>query len=1059
MFVMWANVVLLTVTGILMVPVAVFCLECLASLLPQRRRTARAVWPRPRLAVLLPAHNERALLGATLGSIVPQLEEGDRLVVVADNCTDQTAAVAREYGATVLERNDTQHIGKGYALEFGLKHLEADPPRIVVMMDADCIVHPGALAALAEQVAATGRPAQAVYLLQRPENPQPRDAVSALAFLVKNLVRPTGLARLGLPCLLTGTGMAFPWEVIHETNLASGNIVEDMQLGLDLALRGSAPLLCGSARVTGKLPSRASGALQQRTRWEHGHLRTLLTQVPRLLKAAACTGNVAALALALELAVPPLSLLVMLLMTGITIAGAGALAGAPAASVVSLTFGAVALVGCVVVAWSRHGRDQLPMASLLAAPLYVLWKIPVYLKFATRPETRWVRSERDPDGHATPQLAISSRPNVRDIERALPSVEIGGVRIHAITEAECVDAVIARIGVGKGGVVVTPNLDHLRRVSRDREFASIITDADLVVADGMPLVWASRLQGLPLPERVPGSNLINSLAAAAATHGKSVFLLGGAPGSAEGAAQVLRRTYPTMRLAGVHCPPVGFERNSAAIAAMIAALTTTRPDIIFVALGSPKQERLIQRLRPHHAGAWWIGVGISFSFLAGDVRRAPSWMQRTGLEWAHRLLQEPARLGKRYLIDGIPFAASLLGASLLKGMTRKLVGVGNGMPSLEAVDILPGYGPRPAVGLSASLTNLDLKPGDGQRLLRENPMAALMAGPLPTDLIYHSFVSSFNAELHGPALRATAPSPAGLPLLDGLRAVVLLGGSVTTSPLRSAIGRSIVDLPLDDGRSLIWHWRDVAAELNRSLGRNTLELRLVVDAFSHAPLTTPPSNGVLIAVQRDASAYRGTGGVLRDIAAKYADDDVILVANAAQVMCEPLHDLVVALAQTRADVSFVSHRDGTPSGLMLIRCGALRLISEQGYVDMKEQALPAIARAHHVAHVQRMTATAVSIRTLDDYVAALQFRHRRRLGVASSLDDPLAEDVRPTFAICERGASIHPTARIHDSIVLQGSVVGEGAVLVRSIVCPGARVEKDAVFIDQLITDGQKVQL
>ncbi|HEU0077392.1 MAG TPA: glycosyltransferase, partial [Longimicrobiaceae bacterium] len=159
--------------------------------------------------------------------------------------------------------------------------------------------------ALAAQVVETGMPAQAVYLLERPSRPGPKDLVSALAFMVKNLVRPSGLGRLGLPCLLTGTGMAFPWETIRAAKLASGNIVEDMQLGLDLALAGHAPLFCEQARVTGKLPEQSKAAVSQRTRWEHGHLQTLITQVPRLLTGAMRKRRFGALALALELAVPP----------------------------------------------------------------------------------------------------------------------------------------------------------------------------------------------------------------------------------------------------------------------------------------------------------------------------------------------------------------------------------------------------------------------------------------------------------------------------------------------------------------------------------------------------------------------------------------------------------------------------------------------------------------------------------------------------------------------------------------------------------------------------------
>lgn len=252
----------------------------------------------------------------------------------------------------------------------------------------------------------------------------------------------------------------------------------------------------------------------------------------------------------------------------------------------------------------------------------------------------------------------------------LPRVVLRGVAVHAITEAQCVQHVLAERRAGRGGWVVTPNLDHLRRLGRDGEFASLYAGADLVVADGMPLLWASRLQGTPLPERVSGSNLVSSLTAAAAPQGWSVYLLGGVPGAAEGAAAVLQSRHSGLLIAGTHYPPFGFESDPKALAELAEEVRLARPDIVFVALGSPKQEQLIARLKPLLPQAWWLGVGISFSFLAGDVRRAPLWMQKSGLEWLHRLGQEPGRLARRYLIEGLPFAAKLLTGAAVCGVKR-----------------------------------------------------------------------------------------------------------------------------------------------------------------------------------------------------------------------------------------------------------------------------------------------------------------------------------------------------------------------------------------------------
>ena len=239
----------------------------------------------------------------------------------------------------------------------------------------------------------------------------------------------------------------------------------------------------------------------------------------------------------------------------------------------------------------------------------------------------------------------------------LPVVELGGLRLHALTEIECVDHVISQIKEGQGGWVVTPNLDHLRRFQRDLDFQGLVAQANLVTADGMPLIWMSRVQGTPLPERVAGSSLIDTLSRAAAQHGMSIFLMGGDPGTAEEAGAMLCRRYPGLRLAGTCCPRVGPVLDGATRLSLAEELSASKADIVFVGLGSPKQERLIAALRDCLPEAWWLGVGVSFSFVCNRVRRAPRWMQKLGLEWVHRLWQEPGRLARRYLIDGLPFAA------------------------------------------------------------------------------------------------------------------------------------------------------------------------------------------------------------------------------------------------------------------------------------------------------------------------------------------------------------------------------------------------------------------
>jgi N-acetylglucosaminyldiphosphoundecaprenol N-acetyl-beta-D-mannosaminyltransferase len=239
---------------------------------------------------------------------------------------------------------------------------------------------------------------------------------------------------------------------------------------------------------------------------------------------------------------------------------------------------------------------------------------------------------------------------------------------------ECVRLVLDELDAGRGGWIVTMNLHHLRLFAHQPEYAATIERATMVVADGMPLLWASRLQKTPLPERVPGCELIWSLSEGSARRGRSVFLVGGNPGTAEGTARILQATYPGLRVAGALCPEYGFEDDEQRMAQIRQTLIGAQPDVVFVALGAPKQDYWIAAIREVLPAAWWIGVGGGFSFACGEVPRAPFWMQRLGLEWLHRLILEPRRLGRRYLLEGLPFAMALFGDALRHRLAREMAG-------------------------------------------------------------------------------------------------------------------------------------------------------------------------------------------------------------------------------------------------------------------------------------------------------------------------------------------------------------------------------------------------
>jgi N-acetylglucosaminyldiphosphoundecaprenol N-acetyl-beta-D-mannosaminyltransferase len=251
-------------------------------------------------------------------------------------------------------------------------------------------------------------------------------------------------------------------------------------------------------------------------------------------------------------------------------------------------------------------------------------------------------------------------------------VDLMGMGIDPLTEEEVRALVRDALVAGSGGWIVTPNVDHLRLFRGADDLRALYGRADLVLADGMPLIWASRLRGTPLPARVPGSDLVWVLSSVAAEAGASAFLLGGNPGVADLAAEELERRFPGLRIAGTMCPPRGFEHDPAEMERIRATLAAVSPSLVYVALGFPKAERLIDLLRSVLPRAWFVGVGISLSFVCGDVARAPRWMQTNGLEWIHRLLMEPRRLFKRYVVHDAPFALRLLGHAAWHRVTRRV---------------------------------------------------------------------------------------------------------------------------------------------------------------------------------------------------------------------------------------------------------------------------------------------------------------------------------------------------------------------------------------------------
>lgn len=391
---------LLTILAILIVtPLAVidavFLTEMLFGLVPARGGAGGGF--AGRIAILIPAHDEAAIVGPSIQALRAAAPGNARLLLIAHNCSDDTAAIARAAGAEVAALDDPARRGKGYALAFGQARLAADPPEIVIIVDADCAVAPGAIERLAATAAAGGGAVQGAYLLRPRRGGSPLVQVSSFAFLVKNLVRQRGARRIGAPALLTGSGFAMPWPLFASLDLATGDIVEDLALGIDLVRLGRPPAFEERARIWSD-PSNDAGTGTQRSRWEAGFLAVARRQGLPLIGAGLRRGRWGMVWMGLHLLTPPLTLLLLLnglmLLACAALWAIGAAAGPAGAAALLVTL----IVAAVIAAWIAEGRDHLAGATLLRLPAYFLWKLALYARLVRdREAPGWVRTARDPD--------------------------------------------------------------------------------------------------------------------------------------------------------------------------------------------------------------------------------------------------------------------------------------------------------------------------------------------------------------------------------------------------------------------------------------------------------------------------------------------------------------------------------------------------------------------------------------------------------------------------------------------------------------------------------------
>lgn len=362
-------------------------LELLIGLLPVRQGRARSDMSGSHVAFLIPAHNEGTVIKETVLDLQTKAQNS-RIIVIADNCTDDTAHQARVEGVEVIERFDSENRGKGFALDFGREYLKKSPPDFVMIVDADCSVSTDFTAEMVSAICTHETPAQASNLFKPDLTLSPTVQVSNFAMLVKNLFRMRGLARLGGTVALLGTGMGFPWATFQSLKLATGDATEDIKMTIDLVSLGSRVFFAENAQVFSNAET-DSDTVTQRQRWEHGFLRHSINYgIPNLLRGLARLSR-GQIALAFHLLVPPIALLLVASTAVIVMLGLATFLGASfwPALISSMSF--AVLIVLLAAAYLVKGRQYLSGAAVLRAPAYLFWKLPIYLNFIRRRQKSW----------------------------------------------------------------------------------------------------------------------------------------------------------------------------------------------------------------------------------------------------------------------------------------------------------------------------------------------------------------------------------------------------------------------------------------------------------------------------------------------------------------------------------------------------------------------------------------------------------------------------------------------------------------------------------------------
>ena len=609
-------------------PQVIWIALILLGLLTKRGKRRHIAKPL-KFLIVIPAHNEEVSIGATLNSLT-RLDYSEDLydvLVIADNCSDKTASIARKSGAHVWERSSKKK-SKGYALKEAfpklMKETSADA---FVVIDADTKVHSELLLEFAGDLSEGKDWIQGYYSGLNPYKTW-RTKLMQWGFAVFNGSYMEGLQGLGVSVPLRGNGMCFSRKGLSRIPWSAHGLAEDMEFGWKLKLAGERVHFNRNAQVYGEFVSRSgSAAKSQRRRWEQGRA-AVKQQVEWQLSALPLLKRFMAY---LELNFKPLGFTVTYLSFLALAAGYfHSLGFSNQLTIGSIVFAMVGIVSAYVLSpfVFRFAKPKI-LVALIWVPYYLLWKALSLAGLKTSQE--WQRTGRENETNSDTS-----------------HFSLGGVKFDRVTKHEAARRVLKLSGESKVQWVVTPNSDHLLRSQEDSFFKKITQEASLVVADGMPIVWASKLCGDPLPERVTGSDLLPLICKRAAKAGVKVCFFGGGEGEAKKAVKRVTRHLSGFQGVGIY-PPFGFDKSETMTDGMIEQIKDSGAQIVFVGVGSPKQEKWIYDNRDKLPPAVYLGVGMSISLAAGTKSRAPKIFQVTGMEWLYRFMQEPRRLGQRYL--------------------------------------------------------------------------------------------------------------------------------------------------------------------------------------------------------------------------------------------------------------------------------------------------------------------------------------------------------------------------------------------------------------------------